>query len=106
MTGFNDLLNMSNLALYTILIAALVTVVTAVLTQSHWSPLVKQASCVVISIVASGLYILIESDTWHTYVRMALLVTVGATIFFHLFKPGMQQLNQQTTVVPPKSSAP
>ena len=97
MQPISDLLNMSNAALFTILIAALVTILTSLFTFYHWSALTKQIVCVVISLVCSGVYILIESDTWHTYVRMALLVFVGATLFYHLLKPGMQELNAQTT---------
>jgi hypothetical protein len=100
-TTFDALFNMSNLALYTILIAALVTLMTSVVAQSHWSALAKQITCVVVSLVASGVYIVVQADTWHQYVRMALLVIVGATLFFKLFEPGMRELNAKTTVTAP-----
>lgn len=82
----DELLGMSNRALYTLLASTALPWVIALIVRSRWAAPVKVVTTLVICMIATMLY-LVVTEQWHSHdwLRMTLLVFVGTTLMYRLF---------------------
>lgn len=92
---------LSNAELWTALAALGVPFVVALITQEHWTPMVKWVCFAIVALVVGFITTwLAGSLNQHDLTRDALIVLSGATLAFHGFKPAVHQVESATTVAP------
>jgi putative Mn2+ efflux pump MntP len=95
---FDALLNMSPIAAYMAICAIVLPFVIGIINRSKWSSTARLACTVVVCVVASFGWFLFKGeivpvDKW---LRLSLMIFLGATVMYKLFKPAVKEVEQAT----------
>lgn len=89
---------LSNEALWSMLIGIAVPFITAIINRSTWDSDVKFAVFFVVTLITTGVTVLIRGDLdASNYLRTGLLILVSAALTFQATKPAVHTVEARTT---------